>query len=87
MIVEWTQSAVTRDVAAINYHDFKQWFQPGTWDNGTFLPNEKYEAMQTLIARVNRRRRPVLHATADGLDEAQLRLRDWRKGVLGIRPE
>jgi hypothetical protein len=86
-IVEWTQSAVTRDVAAINYHDFKQWFQPGTWDNGTFLPNEKYEAMQTLIARVNRRRRPVLHARAEGQNDAQLRLRDWRKGVLGIRPE
>jgi hypothetical protein len=97
-IVEWTRDAVKRDVAAINYHDYKQWFQPGTWDNGTFVPNEKYNAMQTLIADVNRRRRPGFHATTNAMlpikgaevpedrDDALVQLRDWRKSVLGMTP-
>jgi len=86
-IVEWTENVVTRDVAAINYHDFKQWFLPGTWDNGTYLPNEKYTRMQELIARVNRRRRPGLRATSNAeRDDAIAQLRGWRRGVLGIAP-
>lgn len=53
-LMEWTQTVVsTRDVALINYHDFKQWFQPGTWDNGTYVPNALNTQMTAYIASVH----------------------------------
>lgn len=57
-IVEWTENVLSRRPALINFHDYKQWFEPGTWDNGTYVPNAKYTAMQALIAahRLGRRR-------------------------------
>ena len=72
-IVEWAENAVQRDVAAINFHDFKQWFQPGTWENRTYVPNTKYEDMKKLIRRVNRRRRPI---GTHGPDEPRLAIRE-----------
>ncbi len=63
-IVEWTQSVASRDVAAINFHDYAQWFEPGTWANGTFVPNTKYHQMQGLIRRLRRRPR-VIRSLAD----------------------
>ena len=58
-IVEWANSVAKRNVAAVNFHDFRQWFQPGTWDNRTYVPNTRHRGLRTLIQRENRRRRAV----------------------------
>lgn len=98
-IVEWTKNVLTRDVAAINFHDFAQWFEPGTWANGTYVPNARYRDMKNLIAR---RRRPHVirslaaaeprlairrKAAAGKATKAQLRavanLHEWRLQLLG----
>ena len=72
-IVEWTNNVVTRDVAAINFHDFKQWFEPGTWDNRSYAPDTRHAEMKKLIQRVNRRRRVI---RSPGPDEPQVAVRE-----------
>jgi hypothetical protein len=57
-IVEWTENVIEGDVDAINFHDFAQWFAPGTWGS-TYAPNVKYYGMRDLIRRCNRKRRAV----------------------------
>jgi len=94
-IVEWTSNVVTRDVAAINFHDFKHWFEPGTWENRTYAPNTRHAEMKSLIRRVNRRRRvlrflrpeepqlAVREETSGATDAAAVdRLNDWRHQIL-----
>jgi len=84
-IVEWTENVIHRDVAAIDYHDFRQWFEPGTWESGTFVPNAKYGQMQELIRKVNQRRPASFHAVSDAQRAAAVtQLRDWRRGVLRL---
>lgn len=59
-IVEWTQNvALSRDVSLICFYDPTEWFEKGTWDNGTYVPNTLYTQMRDFIASLSSHGRPV----------------------------
>lgn len=60
-VVEWTREIIRRfpDIAGISWHDCEQWFLPGTWDAGTYVPNEINYAMRALVREINGETEPA----------------------------
>lgn len=68
--IEWLNVVSKYDVQLINFYNFRQLWETGTWDNGppsngneTFVPSRFYYQIQSMIESWNPRRRPYFESS------------------------